>query len=428
MQHGARLQAAIDVLTEVLERGRPASLALADWGKAHRFAGSGDRGAIGNLVYDALRKRQSLAFKMQTDAPRAAVLAALRYEWQTSVDALDALCDGIGFSPHSLTSDERRGLEGGFDGNNPPPWVCGDYPEWLHSSFVEAFGDDAAKEGAALAERAPVDLRVNTLKATREKVLHAFAKHGATPTPYAPHGVRLPPRRGPDRSPNVEADPAHGRGWFEVQDEASQIAAALAGIEPRMQVLDLCAGAGGKTLSFAATMQNTGQIYAYDQDPHRFRPIFERLKRGGARCVQTLQPGDKGALDGLKDRMDVVLVDAPCTGTGVWRRKPDSKWRLTPVQLEHRQNTQAELLHDAQHLVKPGGRLVYVTCSILREENQDQITAFVASAPNFRVTPGAVHNLSMSLQSRSKDEPGVLLTPSRHGTDGFFICVLQRDG
>ena len=167
----------------------------------------------------------------------------------------------------------------------------GDYPEWLQESFSEAFGEDAIAEGQALAQRAPADLRVNSLKATREKVLKALERHGAVETPYSPLGVRLPPREGGARSPKLEAEPGHGRGWFEVQDEGSQIAALLAGAGPRLQVADICAGAGGKTLALAAQMQNTGQIYAYDADPIRFRPIFERLKRAGARNVQTLPPG-----------------------------------------------------------------------------------------------------------------------------------------
>ena len=208
-----------------------------------------------------------------------------------------------------------------------------------------------------MAARAPVDLRVNMLKATREKVLKAFDRHDAAPTPYSPVGVRLPPREGGARSPNVEADPAHGRGWFEVQDEGSQIATLLAGAGPRMQVADLCAGAGGKTLALAAQMQNTGQIYAYNSDAHRFRPIFDRLKRAGARNVQTLPPGDDAALDALEGRMDLVLIDAPCSETGVWRRRPDAKWRLTSTQLGERIATQAALLRRADRLLKPGGTL-----------------------------------------------------------------------
>ncbi len=430
MQPGARLQAAIEILTEIAERGRPASVALSDWGRAHRFAGSGDRSAIGNLVYDSLRKKQSLAFLMGEERPRSVALAALRHSWGLSADEIAQMCDGGPFAPEPLTAEEARGLENN-DLSSAPSWVLGDYPEWLQPSFAAAFGDTAASEGRALAERASIDLRVNTLKATREKVLKAFQKHGAIETLYSPLGVRLPAREGPSRSPNVEADPAHGRGWFEVQDEGSQIAALLAGVSPRLQVADICAGAGGKTLSFAAAMQNTGQIYAYDADPVRFRPIFERLKRAGARNVQTLPPGEEAALDALAGRMDAVIIDAPCTGTGVWRRRPDAKWRLTPAQLQERLDTQRELLVRGASLLKPGGTLTYVTCSILPQENAEQIKAFLDMNPGF--VPLDMYALAKATLSKSPardkvaPELGLLLTPARNSTDGFYIAGMRKE-
>ena len=431
MQPGARLQAAIEILTEIAERGRAASVALADWGRAHRFAGSGDRAYIGNLVFDSLRRKQSLSYLMRSDTPRAVALAALRNEWNVSAHDIAGLCSGEGFSPAPLTPDEESGLANS-DLSGAPAWMQGDYPEWLHPSFSEVFGDGAIAEGQALAARAPVDLRVNTLKATQEKVLKAFSRHEAAPTPYSPSGVRLPPRDGGFRSPNVEADPAHGRGWFEVQDEGSQIAALIAGAGPRLQVADICAGAGGKTLAMAAQMQNTGQIYAFDSDAVRFRPIFERLKRAGARNVQTLPPGEENALAALEGRMDVVLIDAPCSGTGVWRRRPDAKWRLTRAQLAERVTTQGELLMRAAPLLKPQGTLAYVTCSILPQENDKQINAFLESNPSFSVidaTQRAAKILSRSVTGDANhNKPGLLLTPALHGTDGFYIALLMKNG
>jgi 16S rRNA (cytosine967-C5)-methyltransferase len=430
MQPGGRLQAAIEVLTEILERGRAASVALADWGRAHRFAGSADRAWIGNLVFDCLRRKQSLSYLMRSDTPRAVTLAALRHCWQVSPQEIATLCSGEGFSPAPLSPGEEGGLANS-DLSGAPPWVRGDYPEWLHGAFSEVFGDRAVEEGQALAERAPVDLRVNTLKATREKVLKAFAKQGAAPTAYSPLGVRLPPREGGARAPNVEADPAHGRGWFEVQDEGSQIAALLAGAGPRMQVADLCAGAGGKTLAMAALMQNTGQIYAYDADAIRFRPIFDRLKRAGARSVQTLPPGDGGALEALDARMDLVLVDAPCSGTGVWRRRPDAKWRLTAAQIDERIAAQRDLLVRAARLLKPGGALAYVTCSVLSAENDKQIKNFLEHNPSFAPIDMADHAekiLSRPVTNDSSVKPGLLLTPARYGMDGFYICSLLKTG
>jgi 16S rRNA (cytosine967-C5)-methyltransferase len=429
MQPGARLQAAIEVLTEIMERGRAASVALADWGKAHRFAGSSDRAFIGNLVFDSLRRKQSLSYLMRSDTPRAVALAVLRNGWNVSVQDIASFCGGEGFCPAPLTSEEESGLANS-DLSDAPPWIQGDYPEWLHPSFSEVFGDRAVVEGQALAARAPVDLRVNTLKATREKVLKAFARHDAAATPYSPVGVRLPPREGGARGPNVEADPAHGRGWFEVQDEGSQIAALLAGAGPRMQVADICAGAGGKTLAMAAQMQNTGQIYAYDSDAVRFRPIFERLKRAGARNVQTLPPGDGSALAALDGRMDIVLIDAPCSGTGVWRRRPDAKWRLTSAQLGERTATQSALLIRAARLLKPQGTLAYVTCSILPDENGKQIKAFLEHNPSFSVIDADQRALKVLSQSVTRGDNhnklGLLLTPARQGADGFYIALLIK--
>ncbi len=430
MQPGARLQAAIEILQEIAGRGRAASVALADWGRAHRFAGSGDRAWIGNLVYDGLRRKQSLSYLMQSETPRAIALGALRYSWGLAPEEVTALCTGEGFDAGQLSVPERERLEEASLAG-APPWVEGDYPEWLHPSLSSAFGENVIAEGRALAERAPVDLRVNVLKATREKVLKAFARHGAIATPYSPLGVRLPAREGGLRSPNVEADPAHGRGWFEIQDEASQIAALLAGAGARMQIADICAGAGGKTLALAAQMHNTGQIYAYDADPVRFRPIFERLKRAGARNVQTLPPGQAEALHALESRMDLVLVDAPCSGTGVWRRRPDAKWRLTPAQLAERVTTQRHLLAKAASLVRPGGHLAYVTCSVLPDENERQIRSFLESNRAFSMAYAqdpAGEILGRPLPDQNcPEQSGVMLTPARTRTDGFYIALLIKD-
>jgi 16S rRNA (cytosine967-C5)-methyltransferase len=292
------------------------------------------------------------------------------------------------------------------------------------------FGEAVAEEGAALARRAPVDLRVNTLKADRDKVAKALARFAPQATPLSPVGLRLPAPEGPGRQPNVEAEAAHAKGWYEVQDEGSQIAALMAGAGRRQQVLDICAGAGGKTLAFAALMRNTGQVYAYDDDAQRLRPIFERLKRAGARNVQVLPAGDASALQTLGPRFDAVCLDAPCTGTGAWRRRPDAKWRLKPANLAQRQEEQRAILELAAPLVKPGGRLVYITCTVLPEENDDQIAWFLASHPGFATSPWrdswAAAIGTEPPASADGGDGALLLTPARHGTDGFFIAVLAR--
>jgi 16S rRNA (cytosine967-C5)-methyltransferase len=429
MTPGARLQAAIEILGDIVARGRAGSIALADWGRSHRFAGSGDRAWIGNLVFDALRRKQSLAYLMGSDGARSVALAALRHSWAMELAEIAGLCSGERYCPEHLTESEEKGLANP-DLSSAPAWVQGDYPEWLQEQFAEAFGDDAITEGRALSERAPADLRVNALKATREKVLKALERHGAEATPYSPLGVRIPAREAGARSPKLEAEAGHGRGWFEIQDEGSQIAALLAGAGPRLQVADICAGAGGKTLAMAGQMQNTGQIYAYDVDPIRFRPIFERLKRAGARNVQTLPPGDAATIAGFEGRMDIVLIDAPCSGAGVWRRRPDAKWRLNALQLLDRQAQQRDLLKSGAALVKPGGTLAYVTCSVLPQENDHQIAAFLEAHPDFTemdVAERAAKALSRLVKSRLKaGRPGLLLTPASHGTDGFYIALLSR--
>jgi 16S rRNA (cytosine967-C5)-methyltransferase len=428
MRTGARIKAAIEVLDEVLHRHRPAANALADWGKSHRFAGSGDRAAIGNLLYDALRRKRSLAAQMESDSPRAVVLAAAPRALGLDPAAVAASADG---SPHAIEAPTEAELEGLSRqlAADAPASVRGDFPDWLEASFERAFGAAAADEGAALASRAPVDLRVNALKADRDKVLRALARFSPIATPYSPIGVRLPAPEGAGRQPNVEAEPGHGKGWYEVQDEGSQLAALMAGATPRKQVLDLCAGAGGKTLAFAAMMRNTGQVYAYDDDPQRLRPIFERLKRAGVRNVQVLAAGDEAALRDLGPRFDAVCIDAPCTGTGAWRRRPDAKWRLRPANLAQRLDEQRALLELAAPLVRPGGRLAYVTCSVLPEENGDQLARFAAGHADFAVLPWRAAwaaGVGGEPPGSACGDAALLLTPARHGTDGFFVAVLTR--
>ena len=430
MTPAARASAAIEILADIEARKRPAAEALKDWGVSHRFAGSGDRAAIGNLVFDALRTRASAAYAMGEASPRALVLRTLATSWGLSPEEVAALAGSGPHAPAPLSAAERAGLERELAAD-APVHIRGDYPDWLAPEFERTFGAEAAEEGAALARRAPIDLRVNTLKADRDKVLKALRRFEARRTPLAPFGVRIEQAEGPGKSPHVEAEPGHGKGWFEVQDEGSQLATLLAGAKPRQQAIDLCAGAGGKTLGLAALMENTGQLYAYDADRMRLRPIFERLKRAGARNVQVLPARDREALAKLDGRMDLVLIDAPCTGSGVWRRRPDAKWRLSPQMLEARLAEQRAVLDEGAALVKPGGRLAYITCSVLPAENRDQVEAFLARRPEFKLIPWP----ELWQQALPDTEPvpsadgsaeTLLMTPRRHGTDGFFVAVMQR--
>jgi 16S rRNA (cytosine967-C5)-methyltransferase len=433
MTPGARLSAAIEVLAEIEAQRRPAADALKAWGLARRFAGSGDRAAIAGIVYDALRRKASAAFLMGADRPRALVLGMLRLERKLDVEAIARLCDGAGHSPPPLEAQERAALESGTLVGAPPA-IAGDYPEWLDAHFAGVFGEERAAEGTALASRAPLDLRVNALKADRERVLAELAHLGAQPARWSPFGLRI--RLDPDaKNPAVHAEPAFIKGLVEVQDEGSQLAALLTDAQPGQHVVDLCAGAGGKTLALAAIMRNQGQIYATDTDKRRLAPIHERVARAGARNIQILTP--KGVGDVLADlagRADRVLIDAPCTGIGAWRRNPDAKWRMRPGALEIRVQDQAALLDRAVGLLKPGGRIVYVTCSLLGEENNAQVRGFLARHPEFIAMPAAevtrpLGERALIFQRAVLMSPeGLLMTPRRTETDGFFVSVLMRRG
>ncbi len=431
MTPAARLVAAIEVFGNLESERRPANDALKAWGLAHRFAGSGDRAGIAGLVYDALRRRASSAFLMGADSSRAILLGMLKRERGLDIDAIAKLADGSNYGPAVLSDDERIRLEAA-DMSGAPPHVAGDYPEWLEPHFTRAFGDTRAEEGAALASRAPLDLRVNTLKADTFKAEAMLSDLKPEEAHWSPWGLRL--RLAADaKSPAIHAEPAFLKGMIEVQDEGSQLAALFSGAKPGEQAIDLCAGAGGKTLALAAMMQNKGQIYATDDDKRRLAPIHDRLTRSGARNVQVRTPKSVGGeIDDLAGRLDLVLIDAPCTGTGAWRRNPDAKWRMRPGALQQRQNEQVEILDRAVPLLKTGGRIAYITCSVLDEENGAQVRAFLSRHTEFSVQPPAEvaqvlgeRALMFAKAARLSDE-GILMTPRTTETDGFFVSVLKR--
>ncbi|MDE2383323.1 MAG: RsmB/NOP family class I SAM-dependent RNA methyltransferase [Alphaproteobacteria bacterium] len=429
MKLAGRVSAAIDVIAEITTRNRPASEALKDWGKAHRFAGSTDRHVVGTLVFDTLRRRNSAAALMGAETPRALVLGALGVVWQIPVNEIAALCEEQ-FGAGKLAAAETAALQRGLP-QDLPAFVAGDFPKWLEAELTSAFGPKLVPEMAALATRAPVDLRVNTLKATHQAVAAALAKFAAAPTRFAPTALRIPAPGVEVRNVNVEAEPTHGLGQFEVQDEASQIAAALTGARPGEAVLDLCAGAGGKSLALAALMNNQGSIIAHDRDKHRLRPIFERIARAGASCIEVVAADEAQKLARPKG-YDLVVVDAPCTGSGTWRRKPDAKWRLGEKQLQVRLNEQAKVLEQAAPLVRPGGRLAYFTCSVLPCENAGQVKAFLKAHADYEIAPYAEQwraTLPGEPPASAAKEAGLLqLTPLDHGCDGFFVAILRRKG
>ncbi len=387
MTPAARLSAAIELIETIDAQRVPAAKALKEWGTAHRYAGSGDRAAISGLIWDVLRRRSSSAFLMDADTPRARVLGMLKLERGMDAEAIAALCDGSRFAPEPLTEAERTALTSRTL-DDAPPHVAGDYPEWLDAPLAAVFGDDRVAEATAMASRAPLDLRVNTLKAKREKVLASLKHLGAQETPWSPIGLRI--ALGADaRNPGIHAEEDFIKGGIEVQDEGSQLAALFSAAKPGEQVIDLCAGAGGKTLALAAMMQGKGRLIATDHDKRQLAPIYERLSRAGVHNADVRAPkGDADPLADIHASADLVLIDAPCTGTGTWRRNPDAKWRMRPGALEDAAegpDRSARSRGSAWSNQAGASRTSHVRCC--RAENGEQVRAFTGRHPEFSIQP-----------------------------------------
>ena len=426
MRIGGRLQAAIEVLEAIEQHHKPVANALKDWGSSHRFAGSGDRGAIGNIVYDALRMKLSHGYMMGDDSPRAIAFAVLLRQWGMTIDDLKNQLDGDKFAPEFL-SDAQMSQFQNANLTQADEHVQGDIPQWLMDDFKRAFGDDWLIEAQALTQRPSLDLRVNTLRSTREKVLNSLSKTNAVAGDLLADSVRITADNGPGRLPNVAADIPFAKGWFEIQDEGSQLAAALTDGQKGEQVLDYFAGGGGKSLALSAAMDNSGQIHTYDNDRRRMAPMIERLRRAGTRNVQLIE--DDEALAQLLDNCDKVLVDAPCSGTGTWRRRPDTKWRLSEKSLATRLNQQKEVINKASQYVRPGGELTYVTCSVLPQENDAIVSKFLDENSNFEAIDLSQKWVELTGRDdvpRSHTGIGILCSPHRTGTDGFFVAKLNR--
>ncbi len=436
MRLGGRISAAIEILEDFEARRVPLKTAIADWGRSNRYAGAKDRAFISGLCLDVLRRRKSLADAMGDDSARAAVLGALRFLWSQSAEEIAAAVTEE-HGPGALTEKETVKLS--------QPLVAakagihdtksGDYPEWLAPNIARVFGDRADEVMNAFCERADIDLRVNTLKTTPEKALAALNSVKADAIPLLKTAARIAAPDPSEKAPGVTVIPAYNKGWVEVQDLGSQIAASAAGAIKGAQVLDYCAGGGGKTLALAAMMENTGQLYAYDRDARRLAPLFDRAKRAGVRNLQIRSPAGGEGLDDLEGRMDVVFVDAPCTGAGTWRRHPDTKWRLTEKQLETRMAEQDAVLKEASRFVKPGGRLVWVTCSFLMEENEDRLAAFLEAHDAFSQAPttGFIEQSGLlteegkaALAGCVTPDGAIRLTPDKIRADGFFVAVLVK--
>ena len=391
MTPAARVEAAIGLLDQViasaLAKGPPADRILAEWFKANRFAGSKDRRAVRELVFRAIR-----ACGPVPHSGRAAMLRLAEKD-----PALLLLFDGSTYGPAPVEEGELVAEDGLA-------------PAWLTARLADSGVDGA--EAQALLGRAPLDVRVNALKADRASLVLPVP---GEPLPTA-QGLRLP------FGTPVEQWDAFRDGLIEVQDCGSQLACEAVGARPGETVIDLCAGAGGKTLALAAEMGNQGTLVAADTDRARLARLAPRAERAGALVAETilLDPGRE--LEGLAawhGRADAVLVDAPCSGTGTWRRNPEARWRLDAASLDRLTALQRHLLDVAEALVRPGGRLIYVTCSLLDEEGSGQAAGFLAAHPDWRAEPAA-------LPLGQPHGPGIRLTPFHDGTDGFFIARLGK--
>lgn len=428
MTPGARLQAAIDVLSEMAASSHSGDGIVRTYFRSRRYIGSKDRRDISARLWRTIRHRARLSWQLNLDqpSPRQLILTDSVVNEGRTLEEVTGLCNGEGYNPPVLDDDETATFAAavGRDITDRPPQVSSECPDWMWPYFTDLFGDQAETELAALTEEAPVDLRVNTLKGNRAAAQAALAAEDleTVETPLSPLGLRLSGRT------TLGNSKAFADGWFEVQDEGSQLAALLTAAQPDHDVLDLCAGGGGKTLALAATMGGQGRIMATDNEAGRLNRARPRLKRAGVYNVTTrvLDPENTNWLYKRRRTFDRVLVDAPCSGTGAWRRQPDARWQLTPKDLTKHIESQDALLTQGGRMVKPGGRLVYVTCSLLRQENEDRIEDFLERHEHFRALSVAdiwKSVLGTRYPGRSKY---LRLSPRRHGTDGFFITVLQR--
>ncbi len=439
MTPSARIAAAIDLLAALEEqcfapeaRRRPADAVASDFFRARRFIGGGDRREVSERAWGVVRQRLRLDWHLarlgMAPTPRLLLLAQMLLVERLQRQVAEANFDGSRYGPPPLDAAERR-ASAALDARpllDPamPEGARLNLPDWVLPALSARFGGRLAEEAAALEAEAPLDLRANLLKTDRAAAARTLAAEGIAtePTPLSPWGLRLPSRR------PVTGSAAYREGLIEVQDEGSQLIALLAEARPGMRVADYCAGAAGKTLAMAATMGNRGRITACDTSAPRLEGAAKRLRRAGVDNAERhlLAPGDRWAKR-RAGSFDRVLVDAPCTGTGTWRRNPDARLRTRPQDLAELAAVQYEILARASELVRPGGRLVYATCSLLPQENEEQMDRFLARSPGFapvpleRLWPGLLPGVALPCVG-----PWMSLSPGANGTDGFFCAVLER--
>ena len=431
MTPAARLAAAASVLDSIAQGRQPAEAVLKAWGQQNRYAGSKDRRAVADRVYKVLRARGRLSWAMGgREDGRALVIASLSLIDGLPLEEIEALHSGEGYGPRPLSKQERSRLTAAGEGELPG-WVASGLPELAVEDFKASFGERWGEEARELmAPRAPIDLRVNGAVATVDEVEAELREAGLAPerTPFSAFGLRLPS----EPPPNIQALEGFKEGRFEIQDEGSQVVSWLAGAAPGLTVVDYCAGGGGKTLALAQMMAGQGRLVACDVVQKRLDNIRPRLARAGVEAELRLLGQNGGGAEDLNGQADLVFVDAPCSGSGTWRRRPEDAWRLTPEEVERLHALQVRILQQAALLVKPGGRLVYVTCSMLSRENEASTAAFEATHAGFRPValadaldaPGLTGAARTRLTALA-DGHRLRLSPASARTDGFFAAVYE---
>ncbi|MBI1364009.1 MAG: methyltransferase domain-containing protein [Proteobacteria bacterium] len=426
MQYPAQIQAATELLAQIESSNLPADRLMAGYFRPRRYIGSKDKKVIAEAVYAMQRGRGVLAWAVgEVGLPLSARSMTLAWLVQNKQRVAD-IFTGAQYQPEPLDEIETKALPKliKLDFETAPADAEHNYPAWLEASLKAAFGLRFADAMQAMNTRAPLDLRANTLKINRDDLMQRLRANGVDVmrAPHAPDGLRVADNK------SLFTMQEFKDGLFEVQDEGSQIAARMSAVQPGMKVIDFCAGAGGKTLALAAMMGNKGRLQALDVADSKLKELRKRIARAGVDNVNARPITNEwdAWLKRQKDSADVVLVDAPCSGSGTWRRNPDSKWRLTPQTLQEVADKQRNILHSASRLVKHGGRLVYITCSVLPEENQGQIDAFLADHKDFTLVPVQHIWKDMFRTPCPTDASTLQLAPHTTGTDGFFIAILQR--
>lgn len=425
MKPGARVAAAIELLEKVERSQSPADDVISAHYRGRRFIGSKDRREISRLVFSAIRHHARLNHWTNGGDIRKRMLALLRRVDDLSPAEIAGLFSGDGYAPPALNPEEASFVRAPTDRPaDAPAWVAAEIPEWLYPDLATAWGEETEDEAAALNTPAPLDLRVNTLKADVGRALEVLRndKIEAEATPLSPIGLRLSGRV------NLQATTTFKGGFVEVQDEGSQLIALLTAAKADQRTIDFCAGGGGKTLALAATMKDGGPLIACDLEEERLKRLGPRLKRAGVFNItrQSISGLDDPWIAANVGTAERVLLDVPCSGAGAWRRNPAAKWRLTPDRLDGYTKTQQEILETASQLVAPGGRLIYATCSVLQAENEKQIDRFLSTNLGFRLVPvGEVWAETIGGDCPCAN-PYLKLTPYRNGTDGFFAAVMER--